>query len=379
MEPAGKLKLAVLSSSRADFGIYLPLLKKINREKDRYCLKFIAFGTHLSKMHGYTKVEMTREGFAPDFEIVSLLSDDRPEDISSGYAITNLKFATFWAEHKFDLVFCLGDRFEMAAAVNSGIPLGVKFAHIHGGETTLGAIDNIYRHFITLASSYHFVSTKPFAERIKDLIQTDKNVFVSGALGLDNIDEISLLSINEFKEKWQIDLDYPSILITIHPETVNFEKNLEFANESKKALLQLSERFQLIITMPNADTNGKIYRNMFTSLKALNPLKIHLIENFGTQSYFTCMNHVNLLIGNTSSGIVEAASFHKFVLNLGDRQKGRLTNHNVIHLPFISEQIIANSNKYSGMTYSGNNIYKTKSASEKILNVLRKISDGELS
>ena len=159
------MKIGILTSSRADFGIYLPLLKKI--KEDRYFkIEIIVFGTHLSKLHGYTINEIYSSNFYKIHEISSLISNDDPESIGTSYGLTVIKFSRFWNENKFDLVLCLGDRFEMSAAVQAGIPFGIKFAHLHGGEITIGAIDNIFRHQITVASVLHFTSTNLSENRV---------------------------------------------------------------------------------------------------------------------------------------------------------------------------------------------------------------------
>ena len=144
------MRIGVLTSSRADFGIYLPLLNLIKLDTF-FKLEIIAFGTHLSQLHGYTVHEIEENGFDHIQKIPSLISNDSESSISSSYGLTVLKFADFWHNNKYDLVFCLGDRFEMSAAVQAGIPFGINYAHIHGGETTLGAIDNVYRHQISIA------------------------------------------------------------------------------------------------------------------------------------------------------------------------------------------------------------------------------------
>ena len=152
------MKIAVLTSSRADYGIYLPLLNEI--KKDHFFdLEIIAFGTHLSIKHGYTLDDIEKDGYDTIHKITSLIDDDSEKGIVVSYGRTVLEFSNFWENKYFDLVFCLGDRFEMNAAVQACIPFGIKLAHIHGGENTLGAIDNKYRHQITIASDIHFVST----------------------------------------------------------------------------------------------------------------------------------------------------------------------------------------------------------------------------
>jgi GDP/UDP-N,N'-diacetylbacillosamine 2-epimerase (hydrolysing) len=180
------MKIGVLTSSRADYGIYLTLLNKI--KKDNYFeLEIIAFGTHLSKSHGFTLNEIEKDKYSKIHCITSFISNDDEQGIATSYALTSLKFADFWEHNKFDLVFCLGDRFEMSAAVQAGIPFNVKFAHIHGGETTLGAIDNIYRHQITLASNLHFTAGQLFSDRVVELIRRNKNVYTVGSLILNEI------------------------------------------------------------------------------------------------------------------------------------------------------------------------------------------------
>jgi GDP/UDP-N,N'-diacetylbacillosamine 2-epimerase (hydrolysing) len=366
------IRLAILTSSRADFGIYLPLLNNLRNDSE-FSFDLIAFGTHLSPQHGYTISEIEESGFEVKYKIVSHATDDTPGAIANSFSITCLKFSAFWETNStnYDYVFCLGDRFEMAGAVLSGIPFGIKFLHLHGGETTLGAIDNVYRHSITLASYIHFVSTENFKRRVKELTGEDKNCFVVGALSLDALTPMTYLSLDEFQVKWGIDLRIPTILVTVHPETIAFQKNQYFADQITQALKSLSGSHQIVITMPNADTGSMMFRKKFEELNQNFPTKIFAIENLGKQSYFTCMKYVDHLIGNTSSGIIEAASFKKFVINLGDRQKGRLSGENVIHVPFIAEEIIKASHLVNGKNYNEQNIYYQSNSSQLIIKVLK--------
>ena len=169
--------------------------------------------------------------------------------------------------------------------------------------------------------------------------------------------------------RWNIDLSIPTILITVNPETVNFEKNELYAEITVKALRDLANEFQLVINPPNADTNGSIFRNAFADLqKDFDSIKI--IESFGSQSYFSCMKHTALLLGNTSSGIIEAASFQKYVINIGDRQKGRFAPENVIDIPFDYNQICEKTRTYINKTYSRENPYFRSDAIELTINKL---------
>jgi GDP/UDP-N,N'-diacetylbacillosamine 2-epimerase (hydrolysing) len=364
------MKIGVLTSSRADYGIYLPFLEKVKSDS-YFKLEIIAFGTHLSKSHGYTVDEIKKGGYKTIHQISSLISNDDPQSIATSYGLTALKFADFWEYNSYDLVFCLGDRFEMSAAVQAGIPIGIKFAHIHGGETTLGAIDNIYRHQITLASTYHFTAADVFSKKIEVLLESTKNIYTVGSLSLDNIHSFQPINKKEFHTAFSIPkTDFA--LVTFHPETVSFEDNYEYAIQMKEALSEISKRLYVIITMPNADTMGSIYRTQIEQLKNEHPNRILLIENFGKTNYFTAMYYSKLLIGNTSSGILEAASFHKYVVNVGHRQQGRLQSSNVVNCEFKKEDILnATENLISKGEFHGENVYFKEGAANAIISIIK--------
>jgi GDP/UDP-N,N'-diacetylbacillosamine 2-epimerase (hydrolysing) len=372
------VRIAVLTSSRADFGIYLPLLKALKAD-DFFQLKIIAFGTHLSRFHGYTIEQIEKNGFEVDEKLETLILGDTEEAISNAIGNTIIKFSSLWKrlKDKIDLVFVLGDRYEMFAAVSASVPFNIKIAHIHGGETTLGAIDNKFRHSITLMSSLHFVSTKLYAEKIESLTGSVDHIFNVGALSLDNLSDLKLLSIEDFKDQFEIDLSVPTILTTFHPETVSVGKNYKYSDILVEAFNILSKKYQIVITMPNADTMGNIIREKFNELAHKNP-QVICVENFGKLGYFSCMQLCSFLLGNTSSGIIEAASFEKYVINLGDRQKGRASGENVIHTNINVENISKSISKIEelGMNYQGTNIYHSDQSSIKIINVLKHLNEG---
>jgi len=366
------MKIGVLTSSRADYGIYLPLLNELKTDSF-FELEIIAFGTHLSKNHGYTLEDIIKDEYDNIHEITSLIEDDSEKGIAISYGNTVLEFSSFWAVQKFDLVFCLGDRFEMSAAVQASIPFGVKLAHLHGGETTLGAIDNIYRHQITLASKYHFVSTNDNMQKVKQLIGSSNFIYDVGSLSLSNIETFKPEDRSVFFKNYGIK-EAPYVLVTFHPETVSAENNLVFAKEMKDALTILCNKINVIITMPNADTLGSIYRKELNKLKVSNPKKVLLVENFGKVNYFNAMFYSTLLVGNTSSGIIEAASFSKYVINVGDRQKGRTHGTNVFNTGFDSLKIIEIFNDLiDEKDLKMDNIYFKKHTARKIITTLKKI------
>lgn len=364
------MKLGVLTSSRADYGIYLPLLQKIKKDSF-FELEIIAFGTHMSRSHGYTFSDIEKEEYNCIHKISSLISNDDEESISSSYGLTVLKFADFWSNNTYDLVFCLGDRFEMSAAVQSGIPFGIKFAHIHGGETTLGAIDNVYRHQITLASKLHFTATDIFKNKVIDLIGSSEGVFDVGSLSLNDIKSFVPIDRVVFFEKFNIPNE-EFALVTFHPETMSVHENGQYAREMKNALLTISEKIFVIITMPNADTQGSVYREAIEKLKNEKPDRFLLIENFGKVNYFSAMYYAKILIGNTSSGILEAASFGKYVVNVGDRQKGRIQSDNVLNCEFEEIAIIeAFFKAISFEKYNGKNVYFKKVVTDTIIKIVK--------
>jgi GDP/UDP-N,N'-diacetylbacillosamine 2-epimerase (hydrolysing) len=368
-------RIAVLTSSRADYGIYMPLLKSLKNDPF-FGVTIIAFGTHLSPFHGYTLNQILSDGFEVPYQIESMVSGDSCNAVSTTMALTSLKFSDFWKQHQndFDLVFCCGDRYEMFAAVVAGIPFGIKYAHLHGGEKTVGAIDHIFRHSITLASKYHFVSCEAHASRVSQLIESEKNIFNVGALSLDNITTLPLLSKEEFYDRFAVDLNKPTILVTVHPETISPVVNATHAEELAKTLLEL-KNYQVLISLPNADTDGSVIRGRFLQLPAESENRISCHENLGSQAYFTAMKYCAFLLGNTSSGIIEAASFQKWVINLGDRQKGRQQSGNTINIPFKQELFHQAIKKIEqSPDYTGTNIYYKENVAVRICSILKALT-----
>ncbi len=368
------MKIALLTSSRADYGIYRPLIQKLKADSF-FDLKIIAFGTHLSHFHAYTLQEIEKDGFEVAEKIESLVLGDSPESLSTAMGLTQIKFASLWEKlrQEIDLIFCLGDRYEMLAAVLASVPFQIPVAHLHGGETTLGAIDNVFRHTLSLIATYHFVSTEPYAQKVAEIIGKNEHIYHVGALSLDNLHTLELLSTKEFQEKYNIDIEKPTILFTFHPETVGFEKNKQYVLEIISSLENLIQDYQIVLTMPNADTAGNMIReNLINFAKKYE--KAFIIESFGTLGYFSCLKYCSFVLGNSSSGIVEAASFGKYVLNLGDRQKGRAAGENVIHLPISQTAILETASKINSFPkLSKNNMYGQGNTADKIIEILRKI------
>jgi GDP/UDP-N,N'-diacetylbacillosamine 2-epimerase (hydrolysing) len=364
------MKIAILTSSRADYGIYLPLLSKLKNDK-YFEIELIAFGSHLSKSLGYTIDEFKNDNSLRLHSIPTLLSTDDEQSIVTSYGLTVIKFADFWNNNKYDLVFCLGDRFEMSAAVQAGIPFNINFAHIHGGETSYGSIDNIFRHQITLSSNFHFTAAQEFSKKVTELIGSSKNVYTVGSLSLDGIKSFIPVEKSLFYDSFSIPF-VNFALVTFHPETVKSELNIYFALQMRLALHRLADDIFIVITMPNGDTLGSVFRKEIELLIKSIPNRIICVENFGKYNYFTAMSYASVLIGNSSSGILEAASFGRYVVNVGDRQKGRLQSGNVLNCEFEENAIVKCVKKC--LTYgdfTGENVYYKENVAESIVEKIK--------
>jgi len=341
--------------------------------------ELIVFGTHLSEKHGYTLSQIEKEGFKASFCIEDTVPDnDTPQSISICIGNVVKRFADFWNCEKFDIVFALGDRFEMFAACIAGVPFGLRIAHIHGGEKTEGAIDDALRHSITHMSKFHFTATELYKERVVRLKESDQNVFNVGALSMDNLSTLSLYTIEEMYAKFGIDLTIPTILVTFHPETSSFNKNKEYIDIILNTLEKLND-FQIVITMPNSDTMGNMIRSHIENFSnKLRHPKLVLIESFGTLGYYSCMKYCKLMLGNTSSGFGEASYFPKPVINLGRRQEGRILTPNIFQTE-IKEQDILNS-IHKAVNYKPENsnvaVYGSGGAAKKIIEILTHFRNG---
>ncbi len=367
------MNILALTSSRADYGILSSLLKKMEVSED-FSLKIVAFGTHTSNEYGYTVSEIIADGYQDVETVETVMESDMAKDISSSMGLTCTEMAQVWEKYAswVDVAFCLGDRYEMFAAVASSVPFNIKIAHLHGGETTLGAIDNKFRHCITSMSSVHFTATEDFKNKVAQIIGSSENVYDVGALSMDKIVEIQRYDSSLFQENFSVDLSIPTILVTLHPETTNVENIDTNTDIFISSLDRLSERYQILITLPNADTNGNKIRIKLLNLASRNN-KVICKESLGYKGYFSAMSLCKFLLGNTSSGIIEAASFNKYVINIGDRQLGRATSQNILQTGFDEEEILnavidIEQNKCK---YTGTNIYYRDNVANRILSILK--------
>jgi len=362
------MKIGILTSSRADYSQYYPLLLALAKDPF-FKVEILAFGSHLSQKHGYTITQILEDKFEVRFRLQTLAEGDDPQSIDTSMSGTIAVFAELWASETFDLVFAFGDRYEMFAACASLVAFGMPMAHIHGGETTTGAIDNVFRHAITQMAQWHFTTTEVYRDKVIQMKGANDGVYNVGALSIDNLYALPLLSMAEFRERFGIDMSVPSILITFHPETIAFSKNELFVEQLIAALRETSG-YQFIITMPNADTGGNMVRKKL--LQFIDDTEHAIgVESFGTIGYLSCMKYASLMLGNTSSGFLEASFFPKYVINLGTRQSGRILTPNIITCAIEKEKIKQAIKDVPAEPIAAMNLYGDGTAAKRIAAVLK--------
>ena len=328
--------VGVVTVSRSDYGIYLPVLRRIQADPELE-LHLMVSGMHLSPEFGMTIKTIEADGFHVDERVEMLLSSDSPEGVAKAMGLGTIGFAQAFARFQPDILLVLGDRFEMHAAVVASLPFKIPVAHIHGGESTEGLIDEAIRHSITKMSHLHFVSTECYAERVVQMGEEPWRVVVSGAPALDNLLEFSLLSCQELAERYDLDLADPPLLVTYHPVTLEYE-NTEYHVRELLAALDEAE-LPVVFTYPNADTQGRLIIEMLIEYAKRNN-RSRVAVNLGLQPYFSLMSHATAMVGNSSSGIIEAASFKLPVVNIGNRQRGRMHSTNVINKGYSRKEIL---------------------------------------
>jgi len=367
-------KIAVVTVGRSDYGIYLPLLRKIQDDPDLQ-LELIVAGMHLSPEFGLTINSIETDDFEIAERVEMLLSSDSPEGIAKSIGLGVIGFSQAYARSRPDLLVVLGDRFEMYAAALAALPFKIPVAHIHGGELTQGAIDDSLRHSMTKLSHLHFVATPEYAKRVMQLGEEPWRVVVSGAPSLDNLNALELLTSNELSAQFGLHIDEtPFVIVTFHPVTLEYEQ-AEWQVSELLAALEDCER-PIVFTMPNADTSGRIIREMIVDFVETHP-ESHAVENLGTQGYFSLMKIAAAMVGNSSSGIIEAASFELPVVNIGTRQAGRTRGENVIDVDYTRKSILDGIQKALDPHFRADlegiqNPYGGGMASERIVETLKK-------
>jgi UDP-hydrolysing UDP-N-acetyl-D-glucosamine 2-epimerase len=322
-------RVAVVSVARSDYSILRPVLKAIVANPS-LTLDIIASGMHLSPEYGLTVRQIEADGFKVTHRVEMLMSSDTATGTAKSMGVGMIGFSDVYANHRPDLLMVMGDRFEMFAATAAALPHHIPVAHIHGGELTEGAIDDAMRHAITKMSHVHFVSTEGHRDRVIQLGEDPKRVFVSGAPALDNLNGFSPLPRAELERRFGLDLSTPPLLVTFHPVTLELDRTENDITVLLQALRHVG--CPMIFTAPNADPSGRMIRFLVEKFCAESDAA-WFVENLGTDGFYSLLHYASAMVGNSSSGIIEAASFRLPVVNIGNRQKNRLAAENVLHVP----------------------------------------------
>lgn len=329
-------KICVVTGTRAEYGLLYWLMKEIEVDPQLQ-LQLIVTGMHLSSEFGLTYREIENE-FTISKKIEMLLSSDSPIGISKSMGLAQISFAEAFAELQPDLVVLLGDRYEIFSAASAAMIARIPIAHLHGGEATEGLIDEPIRHSITKMAHLHFTAAEEYRNRVIQLGEQPNRVFNVGAMGLENIHRLKLLSKPEFEQSINHRLETQNLLVTFHPVTLEKES----ASKQFQALLDALDTLKntlVIFTKANSDTDGRIINSMIDDYVTRNPLKAIAFTSLGQIRYLSALQFVDAVVGNSSSGLIEAPSFKIATINIGDRQRGRLKASSVVDCEPTSEAI----------------------------------------
>lgn len=329
-------KVCVVTGTRAEYGLLRWVIEGI-RQSSLLELQLIATGMHLSPEFGLTVRAIEEDGFHIDRKVEMLLSSDTAVGVTKSMGLGMIGFADALEELKPDLMLVLGDRYELLSAAAAAIVARIPIAHLHGGETTEGAFDEAIRHSITKMSHLHFVAADEYRRRVIQLGEDPERVFNVGGLGIDNIRRIKLLSRKELEAELDFKLLSRNLLITFHPVTLEKNTSARQIDELLAALDELDDT-GLIFTMSNGDTDGRILSQKIEKFCRLHP-NAQAYTSLGQLCYLSCIQQVDGVVGNSSSGLTEVPSFRKGTINIGDRQRGRLQALSVINCNPIRNEI----------------------------------------
>ena len=322
-----KRKICVVTGTRAEYGLLYWLMKEIEADKELQ-LQLIVTGMHLSPEFGLTYKEIEKE-FKIDKKIEMLLSSDTSIGISKSMGLAQISFAEAYEELKPDIVVVLGDRYEIFSATSAAMIAKIPIAHLHGGETTEGLIDEPIRHSITKMSHLHFTAIEEYRNRVIQLGEHPSRVFNVGGMGIENIKRLKLLTKDEFEESIEFKLNKKNILVTFHPVTLENSTAKEQFQELLDAIDELEDT-NIIFTKANSDTDGRVINQMIDEYVTKNSYKSVGFTSLGQLRYLSALQFVDAMVGNSSSGLAETPSFKIGTINIGDRQKGRIKASSVI-------------------------------------------------
>jgi GDP/UDP-N,N'-diacetylbacillosamine 2-epimerase (hydrolysing) len=369
------LKICIVTGTRAEYGLLYWLMREMKSDRNIE-LQIVVTGMHLSEEFGSTYREIENDGFIISKKVYIDLSSDNSYGVSKSMGLGIIGFAQEFKNLTPDLVVVLGDRFETFSAVIAAMVAKIPIAHLHGGETTEGAFDEAIRHSITKMSHLHFVATKAYKKRVIQLGEHSNKVFIVGGLGIENINRLNLLSRNNFENKINFKLGKKNILITFHPVTLESNTSKVQFQELLNAIDEL-DNTNFIFTKANSDTDGKIINHMIDEYVSKKNNVISF-KSMGQLNYLSALKFMDVVLGNSSSGILEAPSFKITTINIGDRQKGRIKANSIIDCDANFQSIRAAltkaySNDFQNSLDSVKNPYDFGNTSKKILKVIKNV------
>jgi GDP/UDP-N,N'-diacetylbacillosamine 2-epimerase (hydrolysing) len=375
-----KRKICVVTGTRAEYGLLFWLMKEIESDNE-FELQIIVTGMHLSSEFGLTYKEIEKD-FKINKKIEMLLSSDTSIGISKSMGLAQISFAESYEDLKPDILVVLGDRYEIFSAVSAAMIARIPIAHIHGGETTEGAFDEAIRHSITKMSHLHFTAAQKYKSRVIQLGEHPSRVFNVGALGIENIKRLDLLSKEDFEESINFKLNKKNILVTFHPVTLENSTAKKQFEELLSAIDELEDT-NIIFTKANSDTDGRVINQMIDEYVMKNNHKSVGFSSLGQLRYLSALQYVDAMVGNSSSGLIEAPSFKIGTINIGDRQKGRIKADSVINCDPIKKDILESLNKLYSLDFQKKlkeiiNPFEIENTSLEILKIIKEIDFNHL-
>ena len=367
-------RIGIMTGTRAEYGLLKSLMQEINKDNDLE-LYLIVSGMHLSPEFGMTYQEIEEDGFEINAKVEMLLSSDSPAGISKSIGLGVIGFADEFQRADLDMLILLGDRYEALSAAICALVMRIPIAHLHGGELTEGAIDEGIRHSITKMSYLHFTSTEQYRNRVIQLGENPERVFYVGALGVENIKKINLMTKEELEKSIHFEIDENTVVVTYHPVTLeNNTVEEQFLNLLK--VLDRNPKIRMIFTKANADTNGRIVNELIDKYTAQNSERACAFMSLGQKRYLSALKYCRIVIGNSSSGIIEAPSFGKPIINIGDRQKGRICADSVINCGYTQQEIqqameTALTKEFENKASNCRNPYEKENTAANIISVIK--------
>ena len=373
-----KRKICIVTGTRAEYGLLYWLMKEINADPDLQ-LQLIATGMHLSPEFGLTYQQIETDGFAIDAKVEMLLSSDSPVGIAKSIGLGVIGFADVLDRLKPDILVVLGDRFEILAAAQAAMVARIPIAHIHGGEATEGLIDEAIRHAVSKMSHLHFTAAEPYRKRVIQLGESPERVFNTGAVGLDNLTQLNLLNRAELEKALDLKLSpAPVILCTYHPVTLS-EDDADYALKQLFKALDRLPSTRVVFTKGNADAGGRVINQMIDDYALKNQERVAAFVSLGQVHYLSLLREVGVVLGNSSSGIIEAPTARTPTVNIGDRQRGRLKAPSIIDCDESTDSILiaiekALSSDFQKIAAKGETYFGEGGASKRIKQVLKETS-----